>query len=243
MNLEGYAMELKDRLKDLRVSRGYSQKDLAQKIDELKKDPGETNTYVQTISSWENGREPNLDSLKKLSKVYDVTTDYLLGLTEEQSTVDLNYAEKSLLSLSDLKVRLSDYSPMLQERLIHNVSAYYNSIKPLSTYGGATLKWGPLDIAKIYALSEIVGMLEGILDAQAILNELEVEDPEIEKGVKRLFLDNIRGSFTVMQDTYFKYLEVCSGFRDPVDFVTSSTTIIKNQVLSPENEELLKKVT
>lgn len=236
-------MELKDRLKDLRVSRGYSQKDLAQKLDELKRDPGDTNTYVQTISSWENGREPNLDSLKKLAKVYDVTTDYLLGLSEEQSTVELKYAEKSLLSLSDLKVRLSDYSPAIQERLIHNVSAYYNSIKPLSTYGGSTLKWGPLDIAKIYALSEIVGMLEGILDAHAIVNEIEAEDPEIVKGVQRIFLDSIRGSFAVMQDTYFKYLEACSGFRDPIDFVTSETTIFKNPIFTQDNEELLKKIT
>lgn len=57
-------------LKDLRKEKGISQRTLGDILS----------VCNQTISFWETGsREPDLDTLLKIAKVFDVTVDYLLG--------------------------------------------------------------------------------------------------------------------------------------------------------------------
>ena len=57
---------------ELRTSFGWTQVQLAQKL----------NITKQTVSNWENDNiQPSIDMLVKLSKVFNVSTDYLLGLT------------------------------------------------------------------------------------------------------------------------------------------------------------------
>lgn len=61
---------------ELRVSFGWTQVQLAQKLGVTK----------QTVSNWENDNiQPSIDMLVKLSKIFNVSTDYLLGLTPENS--------------------------------------------------------------------------------------------------------------------------------------------------------------
>ena len=63
------------RLKDLREDADLKQKELAEYLH-IKQ-----NTYSQ----YENGqRELPIDILIKLSKYYNVSTDYILGLTNEK---------------------------------------------------------------------------------------------------------------------------------------------------------------
>lgn len=58
------------RLTNLRENRNWSKSYVAR---QLKLSP-------QRYSNWEYGtREPDLDNLKKISKLFDVTIDYLLG--------------------------------------------------------------------------------------------------------------------------------------------------------------------
>ena len=58
-------------LKELRLDLGISQRKLGEIL-------GVVN---QTISFWELGpREPDLDTLVEISKFFNVSTDYLLGL-------------------------------------------------------------------------------------------------------------------------------------------------------------------
>ena len=60
-------------LKDLRKEKNMSRQDLANLIF----------VSVRTISYWELGqRECNLEQLITLSKVFGVSTDYLLGLED-----------------------------------------------------------------------------------------------------------------------------------------------------------------
>lgn len=57
---------------ELRTSFGWTQVQLAQKLGVTK----------QTVSNWENDNiQPSIDMLIKLSKIFGVSTDYLLGLT------------------------------------------------------------------------------------------------------------------------------------------------------------------
>ena len=59
------------RLKELRQEKGIGQIELAKNLEVSK----------GIISLWENGqREPNMYSLIKLAKFFNVTIDYLVGL-------------------------------------------------------------------------------------------------------------------------------------------------------------------
>jgi len=63
-------METKDILLALRTRRGFSQEELAEKVFVTR----------QAVSRWENGETvPNTDTLKLLSKLFDVTINTLLG--------------------------------------------------------------------------------------------------------------------------------------------------------------------
>ena len=59
------------RINELRLSFGWTQVQLAQKLGVTK----------QTVSNWENDNiQPSIDMLIKLSKIFNKPTDYLLGL-------------------------------------------------------------------------------------------------------------------------------------------------------------------
>jgi transcriptional regulator with XRE-family HTH domain len=61
---------------ELRMSFGWTQVQLAQKLGVTK----------QTVSNWENDNiQPSIDMLIKISKIFNVSTDYLLGLTPTNS--------------------------------------------------------------------------------------------------------------------------------------------------------------
>ena len=63
-------MEIKDVLLKLRTDRGLSQEALAERIFVTR----------QAVSRWENGETvPNTDTLKLLSKEFDVSINTLLG--------------------------------------------------------------------------------------------------------------------------------------------------------------------
>ncbi len=62
-----------EKIKELRLINNWSQKELAEKINQAQ----------STIFYWEqNKQEPNISSLKKLCEIFDVEADYLLGLKD-----------------------------------------------------------------------------------------------------------------------------------------------------------------
>lgn len=63
----------KDRLKQLRNERNLTQKELAEYIG----------TTRATLASWETGRrEPDMETLRKLSEYFNVSLDWLMGKTD-----------------------------------------------------------------------------------------------------------------------------------------------------------------
>lgn len=68
---------MSNRIKALRQQEGLKQKDLATLL----------NVTQATLSSWECGRyEPDQKALKILSKRFDVSIDYLLGVSDSPSS-------------------------------------------------------------------------------------------------------------------------------------------------------------
>ena len=63
-------METKDIIRELRTKKGLSQEELAEKVFVTR----------QAVSRWENGETvPNTETLKLLSKLFDVSINTLLG--------------------------------------------------------------------------------------------------------------------------------------------------------------------
>ena len=74
---EDFMMKLSDKITTLRKSNGWSQEDLAEQL----------NVSRQAISRWENGTAlPDANNILQLSKLFNVTTDYLLN--EDYSSDD-----------------------------------------------------------------------------------------------------------------------------------------------------------
>ena len=64
-------MDIGKKLKELRLEKGLSQKELGKIF----------NVCNQTVSFWETGsREPDFDTLKNLADFFDVTINDFLGL-------------------------------------------------------------------------------------------------------------------------------------------------------------------
>lgn len=97
-----------NKLKTLRLKNGYTQSDLAKML----------NLTPKAISFYENNqREPNIETLKKIANIFDVTLDYLFGRTTisnkmDNDTIKLNVYEllfKNILMNSTKDVSLADY--------------------------------------------------------------------------------------------------------------------------------------
>ena len=74
-------VEFGNRLKELRLNAGLSQKQLADKLWITK----------ATVSYYElSERNPSPEILIKIAKVFHVTTDYLLGIEDKQKYLDVS---------------------------------------------------------------------------------------------------------------------------------------------------------
>ena len=91
---------LGQRISELRKALGWSQVDLSKKLGVAK----------QTVSNWENENiQPSIDMLVRLSKIFGVSTDYLLGL---EQTPRLDIAGLPPEVVAHLALLIEDYRAM-----------------------------------------------------------------------------------------------------------------------------------
>lgn len=65
--------EIRHRIKELRKEKGLKQKELAELL----------NKSPTAVASWEQGlSEPNVNDIRTLCKIFEITSDYLLGLED-----------------------------------------------------------------------------------------------------------------------------------------------------------------
>lgn len=84
------------RIKDLRNENGYTQEEVIQNIGI---------ESIQVLSNYENDRRtPDLDRIVKFAEFYNVTTDYLLGLSQFKN--DANIDIKEQIGLSDISINV-----------------------------------------------------------------------------------------------------------------------------------------
>lgn len=95
------------KLKELRMEKGLYQKDVAEILHKT----------ITCICDWERGRtEPNLQDLTQLADYFQVSTDYLLGRTNDIGLVEvhseLSQDQQELLTLYN-KMSFQDKNQLL----------------------------------------------------------------------------------------------------------------------------------
>lgn len=81
--------DLASKLKMLRESNNWSKTDVQRRLN-LK--------TLSTYANWEYGlRSPDNEMLAKIAELYDVSTDYLLGVTSKPTSVERNQEEEEFL--------------------------------------------------------------------------------------------------------------------------------------------------
>lgn len=71
-----------ENLKNAREQKGYSQKEVAEKIGVAK----------STYSLYESGgREPNVQTIKKIADTFNVSADELLGIDDSNTTIAAHF--------------------------------------------------------------------------------------------------------------------------------------------------------
>ncbi len=107
--------ELKDRIKQLRNEKGITQDDLASYL----------RISRSTVAGYETGkRKPDTDTLQKIVEYFDVSVDYILGLTDERTPAD-----KIKKALSD-DPELADFWDKLSQR--EDLQLLFKQTKDLS---------------------------------------------------------------------------------------------------------------
>lgn len=82
--MESLKNEVAQRLVILREQRGWTKTQVADKLGKK----------LPTYANWEYGiKKPSIDTIKDLAKLYNVTTDYILGETDDKQEVRYTPAE------------------------------------------------------------------------------------------------------------------------------------------------------
>lgn len=82
-------MNMGDKLKSLRLEKKLTQKQVADRIG----------LAISAVSSYESGnRYPSYDVLVQLARIFHVTTDYLLGMTDKRN-IDVTGLDDSEIEL------------------------------------------------------------------------------------------------------------------------------------------------
>ena len=94
-------MNFPQRLKELRLEKGETQKELAKSIE-----VGRT-----TISEYESGKiVPKQEGLLKIANHFDVSVDYLTGVSEERATHKQNVTDLDALLNTIHHILLNEYN-------------------------------------------------------------------------------------------------------------------------------------
>ena len=110
-------MKISEKIKKLREDKGWSQTQLAKKL----------NMQSQNISRYERGLFiPSTETLTKFAKIFGVSTDYLLSEAEDSG--EYYFKDKQLLSYFEEVDKLNEKDRNLIKGLIESVLAK-NKIK------------------------------------------------------------------------------------------------------------------
>ena len=143
------------RIAILRKKNGWSQLDLAQKL----------NVTDKAISKWENGGSPSVDLFPKLSKLFGVSIDYLMlgdGNDDSETSTAADYAEATDEVTEDLD--------------------FESSIKNLTLYDLDLILHDQMDLYTEEELQMIKARRQELLEAPVDVEETEEDEDESDES-------------------------------------------------------------
>lgn len=169
-------------LRNLREELGLTQTDLAKKLEQF-----DIKTSAQNVSYWEKGRQPPFDVIIALSKIFNVSIDYLIGATPYKTKKE----ELELISI------IQSSNEIMDQRIVNtliNMKTVLTSLKEANTeYFINFINF--LSFSKEYFLQ----MSNLSFDIQ--LEMLELKEVNFE-SIKSLLEDNAY-KFRELEDIYF----------------------------------------
>lgn len=147
-------LKISETIKKLRSEKGYTQKDIAQKLD----------ISYQQYQKWERGvRVPKRDSLENLANVFDVSVSYLLGetniksfnelydvvekLNETHQEETLNFAKEKLIEQEQENKIISINQPLFTYEVLEEVAlsagrgeSYFNCYEKTTVHWSKNIK-------------------------------------------------------------------------------------------------------
>lgn len=141
-------MQIQENIKKYRVAKQLTQEDLAEKL----------NVSRQTISKWEQGiNEPNIDTIKELCVIFDVSIDEFLGInkTTKRNSFPLVAKICNLFSIG-LCIFISLILIAFTRYLYKKIPMHYNWAGQVDRYGS---KWEWLYLLPCFIITLIIDLL------------------------------------------------------------------------------------
>jgi transcriptional regulator with XRE-family HTH domain len=222
-------MEIGNRLRDLRKQLGLTQKELATRV----------NVSPQVVSNWEREYSfPDYDDVVALSKVFNVSTDYILVRTDDPNATVENV--------------LSELPKDIREGLLENIPSEDLSFSYINGYLSGTIL-SRYEICCIFSpTKEHILKLQKRLLATALISEVSEEtqllesfqgNEEFKKTLEREHnLEFKVKLFNVLND-YFLTLGNISGDEETISFQVNIddekyNKLIEAQIISPDQKEM-----
>lgn len=131
-------MILADKIIDLRKKNGFSQEELAEKLGVSR----------QSISKWEGAQAiPDVERIIAMSKIFSVSTDYLLNDEMEKQNTEKIMEDKNDNTDSDVPIRVS-----LEEA--NKFMEMKNGTSSKTAFGVMICIWSPIILMLLIAMSE-----------------------------------------------------------------------------------------
>ena len=230
MVIKMYECKIAEKLVSLRASKGVTQEEVAQSLSISNK----------TVSKWENGASmPDLPMFVELSKYYGVTTDSLLGLSEEkkQST---NEEVGSLFEGIDRResvLKAFEAVKALVPAMYGTVSKYNDDVYDKENVFPSEVSHFSRSNISLHEFFEFVASSENVNVAVMMLrnkaNFAWMNDPTKQKEIVKMF--KFLSNEDALSVLYFVHSTACSE-SFTADYVAKNTGVKEERASEILNE-------
>ena len=219
-----YECKIAEKLVELRTSKGVTQEDVAQSLSISNK----------TVSKWENGASaPDLPMVVELAKYYGVTTDTLLGLSEDkkQSTAEEIRSLFEGLDRRESVLKAFETIRALVPSMYGTISKYYDdaydkeNVYPTGTSHGYRSAISLHEFFEFTASSENVNLAVMMLRNKA--NFVWMSDVNRQKEIVKIF--KFLSAEDVLSVLYFVHSTNCSE-SFTADYIAKNTGLKEERV-------------
>ena len=218
-----YECKIAEKLVSLRVAKGVTQEDVAQSLSVSNK----------TISKWENGTSmPDLPMLAELSGYYGVSTDTLLGLSEEKkrSTKEEICASIKELDRKECVLKAFEITKSIIPAMMDGKATEYNNSTEENIFPPENPLYHRSEFKRNYFFEFIASSKSVNVAVMLLRNEANFEwlkNSEKQKSTVKLF------KFLSDEDTlsvlYFIHSRACSDSFTS-DYIAKNTNVNEGRV-------------